>query len=63
MESEAMTPILQQLVERAALPLRSIESTFAAELDRVQYVPLRRWYDEKYGVQKSGREWVKAQHQ
>jgi predicted nucleic acid-binding Zn finger protein len=60
MESEAMTPILQQLVERAALPLRSIESTFAADSTGFSTSRFVRWYDEKYGVQKSGREWVKA---
>lgn len=60
MESELMTPILQQLVERAALPLRSIESTFAVDSTGFSTSRFVRWYDEKYGMERSGREWVKA---
>jgi len=44
------------------LPLRSIESTFAADSTGFSTSRFVRWYDEKYGVQKSGREWVKAPH-
>jgi transposase len=60
LENELMTPFLTQLVERAALPLRSVETTFAPDSTGFSTSRFVRWYDEKYGCERSGREWVKA---
>ncbi len=60
LESEAMTPVLVALVERAALPLRTVETTFAADSTGFSTSRFVKWFDEKYGKERSGREWVKA---
>jgi transposase len=59
-DSEAMTPFLYQLIERSAWPLRSIETTFAPDSTGFSTSRFVRWFDEKYGQERSGREWVKA---
>jgi transposase len=59
-DSEAMTPHLYQLIERSALPLRSVESTFAPDSTGFSTSRFVRWFDEKYGQERSGREWVKC---
>ena len=60
MEHETMTPHLYQLIERAALPLRGVESTFAPDSTGFSTSRFVRWFDEKYGRERSGREWGKA---
>jgi transposase len=60
MESGGITPHLYQLIERSALPLRSIESTFAPDSTGFSTSRFVRWFDEKYGQERSGRAWVKA---
>jgi len=60
LESELMTPILMQLVERSAHPLVAVETTFAPDSPGFSTSRFVRWYDEKYGMERSGREWVKA---
>jgi transposase len=60
MEHDLMTPYLIQLIERAALPLRMIETTFAPDSTGFSTSRFVKWYDEKYGRERSGREWVKA---
>ena len=60
LESEAMTPILFKLVERAATPLIGVECNFIPDSTGFSTSRFVRWYDEKYGRERSGREWVKA---
>jgi len=60
LESELMTPILMQLVERSAQPLAAIETTFAPDSTGFSTSRFIRWYDEKYGMERSGREFCKA---
>ena len=60
MEDEAFTPILQDVIRQSALPLRAIETVFAPDSTGFSTSRLVRWYDEKYGTMRSGREWVKA---
>jgi transposase len=59
-KEEAMTPVLYQLIERSAWPLRAIESTFAPDSSGFSTSRFVRWFDEKYGTERSGRAWVKA---
>ena len=60
MESELMTPFLTRLIERAALPLCPVEENFAPDSTGFSTSRFVRWYDEKYGKERSGRMWVKA---
>ncbi len=59
-ESDEMTPYLYQLIERSAWPLRAVEVTFAPDSTGFSTSRFVRWYDEKYGQERSGRAWVKA---
>ena len=52
--------ILTQLVERSSLALRSVETAFACDSSGFGTSKFARWFDEKYGVQKSKAEWVKC---
>jgi transposase len=60
LESPAMTPILHCMLETAALPLKSVETVFAPDSTGFSSSRFVRWYDEKYGVTRSGHDWVKA---
>ncbi len=55
-----LTPILSELVARSALPLAAIESKFAVDSSGFSVCKFVRWHDEKYGKERSGKEWVKA---
>jgi transposase len=60
MEEEKLTPILENLIVQSSLPLRTIETTFAPDSTGFSVSRFVRWFDEKYGETKSGRDWVKA---
>jgi transposase len=60
LDSEFLTPALEALIIRSSLPLRTVETTVAPDSTGFSTSRFVRWYDEKYGVEKSGREWVKA---
>jgi transposase/predicted nucleic acid-binding Zn finger protein len=62
LESENVTPIIRELITRAATPLRTVETEFAIDstgFTSTQLVGL--WQEEKYGSHKVRREhdWVK----
>ena len=54
-----MTPILKSLVELSALPLKGVETDFAADSTGFSTCRFVRWYDHKWGKVKSKREWIK----
>lgn len=60
LEKPEMTPYLQYLITQSALPLKSVESSFAVDSSGFSTNQYERWYDEKYGKEQSEREWVKA---
>jgi transposase len=60
LENEALTPILKDLIVRASLPLRAVETHFAPDSTGFSTSRHVRWHDEKYGVERSSRDWVKA---
>jgi transposase len=60
MENEELTPILHKLIAQSSLPLRAVETVFAPDSTGFSTSRFVRWYDEKYGVQRSGKDWVKA---
>lgn len=60
LESETLTVALKALVERSSLPMTALETSFAPDSSGFSTSRFVRWYDEKYGGERSGREWVKA---
>ncbi len=59
LENKLMTPVLKKLIGQSSLPLRSVETTFAPDSTGFSTSRHVRWFDEKYGVERSGRNWVK----
>lgn len=55
-----LTEPLRALVERSALPLRAVETDFAVDSSGFSASKFVRWHDEKYGAERSGRDWVKV---
>jgi transposase len=60
LQNDALTPLLHDLIVRSSLPLKTIETTFAPDSTGFSTSRFIRWYDEKYGVTRSGKHWVKA---
>lgn len=60
LEWDNMTSVLTGLIQKSSLPLRSVEATFAADSTGFSTSRFVRWFDEKYGVTRSGHDWVKA---
>jgi transposase len=60
LDNPALTPVLHSLIVRSSLPLRAVETVFAPDSTGFSTSRFVRWYDEKYGVQRSGHDWVKA---
>lgn len=59
-ENPAMFPILLSLIERAALPLATVESEFAVDSTGFAYSRFVRWFDIKYNRFTAEQQWVKA---
>jgi len=57
---EELTPYLQYLITRSALPLKAVETSFAVDASGFSTCEYVRWFDEKYGKEKSQKDWVKA---
>lgn len=55
-----LTDALKDLVARSAMPLRAVETEFAVDSSGFSVSKFVRWHDEKYGVERSGRDWVKV---
>ena len=55
-----LTPIIKELVHQSALPLSTVETQFAADSSGFSTCRFDRWYDEKWGKEKSKRKWMKA---
>ena len=60
LENALLTPVLKELVIASSLPLRAVETTFAPDSTGFSTSRFVRWYDEKYGRERSGKDWVKA---
>jgi transposase len=60
LENEKLTAVLQDLIVRSSLPLRLVETSFAPDSTGFSTSRFVRWFDEKYGVERSGHDWVKA---
>src|SRR5438067_7228093 len=60
LDSDFLTPVLQGLIVRSSLPLKAVETAFAPDSTGFSTSRFVRWFDEKYGVERSGKDWVKA---
>jgi transposase len=60
LETEELADVLQSLIVQSSLPLRAVETVFAPDSTGFSTSRFVRWFDEKYGTTRSGREWVKA---
>ncbi len=60
LENKLLTPVLKELIVRTSLPLRAVETTFAPDSTGFSTSRFIRWFDEKYGRERSGKNWVKA---
>lgn len=59
LENSALTPILNEMIVESSLPLKSVETHFAADSSGFTASRYSRWIDHKYGAQKQ-KDWVKA---
>ena len=55
-----LTPIIRDLIEQSAASLSAVESQFAADSSGFSTCRFDRWYDAKWGKEKSQRHWLKA---
>ena len=55
-----LTPIITDLIEQSAASLSAVESQFAADSSGFSTCRFDRWYDAKWGKEKSQRHWLKA---
>jgi transposase len=60
MADEEIMPYLKSLLVRSSLPLKALETEFAVDSTGFSTSKFVRWYDEKYGVTRSGHDWVKV---
>ena len=60
LESASLTPILENLIEQSALPLRAVESQFAIDSTGFSTSRFVRWFDHKWGKERQEHTWIKA---
>jgi transposase len=60
LENPALTPLLKSLIEESASPLRAIETDFAVDSSGFATTTYNRWFDHKWGKERSEAKWIKA---
>src|SRR6266404_2365193 len=55
LENDMLTPVLKNLIVQSSLPLSMFETNFAPDSSGFSTSRFVRWYDEKYGCERSGR--------
>jgi len=60
MNKGEMTDILLEMIERSSLPLKSVETEFAADSSGFSISRFGRWYDFRHGKERKYRKWLKA---
>lgn len=55
-----LIPILKSLVALSSLPLKAVETDFAVDSSGFATSVYNRWYDAKYGKERSENRWIKA---
>ena len=56
----ALAPIITELIEESAAPLAAVESHIAVDSSGFSTCRFDRWFDHKWGKEKSKRQWLKA---
>jgi len=60
LENPELTQLLKSLIEQTASPLRAIETDFAVDSSGFATTTYNRWFDHKWGKERSEAKWVKA---
>ena len=60
LDNSELTPLLKTLVEESARPLKAVENDFAIDSSGFSTSVYDRWFDYKYGKEKTEARWVKA---
>jgi transposase len=60
LENPELTPVLKTLITESSLPLSSVETEFAADSSGFMTSRFTRWFDHKYGVERTKADWVKC---
>lgn len=60
LESADITPHLHSLIAQSSAPLRAVETEFAVDSSGFSVSKFVRWFDEKYGRERSGKDWIKV---
>lgn len=60
LENPALTPLLKSLIEESASPLRAVETDFAVDSSGFATTTYNRWYDHKWGKERSEAKYVKV---
>ncbi len=60
MENPELTPLLKSLIEQSAMPLKAVETDFAVDSSGFSTTTYDRWFDHKWGKERSESRWVKA---
>jgi hypothetical protein len=61
MGNPLLTPILYELIRESSAPLADFEEDFAADSTSFSTCTYVRWFDEKYGKERSEHVWLKVQ--
>jgi len=56
----ALTPLLKSLIETSASPLKAVESDFAIDSTGFSTTTYSRWFDHKWGKERTKQTWVKT---
>ena len=60
LENPALTPVLQELIRRSALPLKGVETNFAVDSSGFATTTYDRWFDQKWGKERKEAKFVKV---
>ena len=60
LENPELTPLLKSLIEQSASPLKAVEADFAIDSSGFATTTYSRWFDHKWGKERSKQTWVKT---
>ena len=60
LENPELTPLLKALIEQSASPLKAVETDFAVDSSGFATSTYSRWFDHKYGKERTRQTWVKT---
>ncbi len=60
LEMSNLTSVLQEMIKLSSLPMKAIETDFAVDSSGFSTCNYVRWFDEKYGKEKTTNVWLKA---